>query len=95
MGLRFIAPSDAILRFAVPGGRAEEGGAGFVACRIMNWLVWLGLAVVIAAVAAVTGIKPKGTRPVSHSRLMGIGRLALLAIVIILVYAAFRAHAGS
>jgi len=56
--------------------------------------VWLGLAVVIAAVAAVTGIKPKGTRPVSHSRMMGMGRLALLAIVIILVYVAFRAHAG-
>jgi hypothetical protein len=60
----------------------------------MNWLVWLGLAVVIAAVAAVTGIKPKGTRPVSHSRMMGMGRLALLAIVIILVYVAIRAHAG-
>lgn len=60
----------------------------------MNWLVWLGLAVLIAAVAAVTGIKPKGTRPVSHSRMMGMGRLALLAIVIILVYVAFRAHAG-
>ena len=60
----------------------------------MSWLVWLGLAVVIAAVAAVTGIKPKGTRPVSHSRMMGMGRLALLAIVIILVYVAYRAHAG-
>jgi len=60
----------------------------------MNWLVWLGLAVVIAAVAAVTGFKPKGTRPVSHSRLMGMGRLALLAIVIILLYVAFRARSG-
>ncbi len=60
----------------------------------MNWLVWLGLAVVIAAVAAVTGFKPKGTRPVSHSRMMGMGRLALLAIVIILVYVAFRAYTG-
>jgi hypothetical protein len=60
----------------------------------MNWLVWLGLAVVVVAVAAVTGIKPKGTRPVSHSRLMGVGRLALLAIVIILVYVAFRARSG-
>ena len=58
----------------------------------MNWLVWLGLAVVIAAVAAVTGIKPKGTRPVSHSRMMGMGRLALLAIVVILVYVALRAR---
>ena len=60
----------------------------------MNWLVWLGFAVVIAAVAAVTGIKPKGTRPVSHSRMMGMGRLALLEIVIILLYVAFRARAG-
>ena len=60
----------------------------------MNWLVWLGLAVIIAAVAAVTGIKPQGTRPVSHSRMMGMARLALLAIVIILVYVAFRARAG-
>lgn len=60
----------------------------------MNWLVWLGLAVVIAAVAAVTGIKPKGTRPVSHSRMMGMGRLALLVIVIIFAYLAFRARSG-
>jgi hypothetical protein len=60
----------------------------------MNWLVWLGIAVVIAAVAAVTGIKPKGTRPVAHSRMMGMGRLALLVIVIILVYVAFRARSG-
>ncbi|MBK5258972.1 MAG: hypothetical protein JJE51_05215 [Thermoanaerobaculia bacterium] len=60
----------------------------------MNWLVWLGIAVVIVAIAAVTGIKPKGTRSVSHSRMMGIGRIALLAIVIILVYVAYRARSG-
>ena len=60
----------------------------------MNWLVWLGLAVVIAAVAAVTGIKPKGTRPVSHSRMMGMGRIALLVIVVIFAYIAFRARSG-
>jgi len=60
----------------------------------VNWLVLLGVAVLIVAVAAVTGIKPKGTRPVSHSRMMGMGRLALLAIVVILIYVAFRAHAG-
>ena len=62
--------------------------------RIVNWMVWLGVAVVIAAVAAVTGIKPKGTRPVSHSRLMGMGRLALLLLVIIFAYLAFRARSG-
>ena len=60
----------------------------------MNWLVWLGLAVVIAVFAAVTGLKPKGTRPVAHTRMMGMGRLALVAIVIIFAYLAFRARAG-
>jgi hypothetical protein len=60
----------------------------------MNWLVWLGLAVVIAALAAVTGIKPKGTRHVSGSRLMAAGRFALLAIIIIFAFMAYRAHSG-
>lgn len=69
-------------------------GADLVAERFMNWLVWLGLAVVIVAVAAVTGIKPRGTRSVSHSRMMGMGRLALLVIVVILLYVAFRARFG-
>ncbi len=57
----------------------------------MNWLVWLGIAVVIAAVAAVTGVKPKGTRPVAHTRMMGAGRVALFAIAAIFIYIAFRA----
>jgi hypothetical protein len=69
-------------------------GAHLVADPVMNWLVWLGLAVVIAAVAAVTGIKPRGTRPVAHSRMMRMGRFALLAIVIIFVYVAIRARSG-
>ena len=60
----------------------------------MNWLVWLGLAVVVAAIAAVTGIKPKGTRPVAHTRMMGVGRIALLVIVVILAYLAYQARGG-
>jgi len=60
----------------------------------MNWLVWLGLAVVVAAVAAVTGFKPRGTRPVAHTRMMGVGRIALLVIVVIFAYLAFRARSG-
>jgi hypothetical protein len=60
----------------------------------MNWLVWLGVAVVVVGIAAVTGIKPKGTRPVAHSRMMGMGRIALLVIAAIFVYVAFRARAG-
>ena len=62
---------------------------------VMSWLAWLGLAVLITAVAAITGIKPKGTRPVAHTRLMGGARLALLALVILLAYIAFRARSGS
>ena len=60
----------------------------------MNWLVWLGLAVVVAVFAAVTGVKAKGTRPVAHTRMMGVGRIALLVIVIILAYLAYRARGG-
>ena len=60
----------------------------------MNWLVWVGLAVVIAGLAAVTGIKPKGTRPVAHTRMMGVGRIALFVIVAIFAYMAYRARGG-
>ena len=60
----------------------------------MNWLVFLGVAVIIAAVAAVTGIKPKKSRPVAHTRMMGMARFVLLILAIILAYLAFRARAG-
>ena len=60
----------------------------------MTWLAVLGLAVLITAIAAVTGIKARGTRPVAHTRLMGMARIALALVVIILVYLAFRARSG-
>jgi hypothetical protein len=60
----------------------------------MNWLVWLGLAVFVAAIAAVTGVKAKGTRPVAHTRMMGVGRIALFAVVLIFAWLAFRARSG-
>ena len=41
----------------------------------MTWLAWLGLAVLITAVAAVTGIKPKGTRHVASTRLMRLDQM--------------------
>ena len=62
---------------------------------VMSWLAWLGLAVLLTAAAAVTGIKPKGTRHVARTRLMGMARLALLALIIIFAYLAFRARSGS
>ena len=60
----------------------------------MNWIIWLSLAVVVAAIAAVTGVKPKGTRHVSHTRMMGVGRVFLLIIVVIFAWLAFRARSG-
>jgi hypothetical protein len=61
---------------------------------VMTWFAWLGLAVLITAVAAVTGFKPKGTRHVAHTSLMGVARLVLLALVLIFAYMAFRARSG-
>jgi hypothetical protein len=60
----------------------------------MSWLAWLGLAVIFTAVVAVTGAQPKGTLPVAHTSMMGVARIALLAIVVICAYLAFRARSG-
>jgi len=59
-----------------------------------TWIVWLGLAVLVTAVAAVFGIKPKGTRHVAHTRMLGMGRVFLVILVVIFAYMAFREHAG-
>lgn len=61
----------------------------------MSWLFWLGFAVLLGIVAAVTGIKPRGTRPVARTRLMGMGRLALLVLIAILIFLAYRARTGT
>jgi len=62
---------------------------------VMTWLGWLALAVIITAVAAITGIKPKGTRKVANTRLMGVARFVLLLVVIIIAYLAFRTRSGN
>jgi hypothetical protein len=59
----------------------------------MTWLGWLVIAAVITALAAVTGIKPRGTQHLAHTRMMGMARLALLIVGIILACVALRAHA--
>ena len=60
----------------------------------MTWYTWLILAIVITAVAAVTGFKPKGTRHVARTSMMGVARFVLLFIVIVFVYMAYRARSG-
>jgi hypothetical protein len=46
-------------------------------------------------VAAVTGLKPRGTRPVAGTRLMGVGRVILFLIVALFLYMAYRARLGA
>ena len=58
----------------------------------MTWLGWLGLAAIVTAIAAVTGIKPKGTQHLARTRMMGVARFVLLILAILLAYLAFRAR---
>jgi uncharacterized membrane protein len=60
----------------------------------VTWLTWLLVALLVAAFAALTGIKPKGSRPVAHTRLMSVARLVLVVVVLIVVYLAFGARSG-
>jgi hypothetical protein len=55
----------------------------------MSWMVWLALAVVVAAIVAVTGIQPKGTRQVGRTGLMSAARVVLAIIVLIFLYMAY------
>ena len=60
----------------------------------MSWLFWLGLAVVIGIIAAVTGMKPKGAKPVARTRLMGVARFVLLILIAFVLFLAYRARSG-
>jgi hypothetical protein len=59
----------------------------------MSWIFWLGLAVVVGAVAVLTGLKPKGTKPVSNTRLLGVARFILIVMILLFLYLAWRGHA--
>ena len=58
----------------------------------MTWLTWLILAAVVTAIAAVTGIKPKGTRHVARTSMMSVARVVLLFIIAVFVYLAYQAR---
>jgi len=60
----------------------------------MTWLVWLMVVVLVAAFAAVTGIKPKGSRPVAHTHLMSVARIVLVVAVLIVAYMVLGARFG-
>ena len=45
---------------------------------------------IVTSLAAVTGIKPKGTQHLARTRMMGVARFALLILAIVLAYVAYR-----
>jgi hypothetical protein len=61
---------------------------------VMSWLAVLVIVVLIVAVAAITGFKPKGTRHVARTRMMGVARITLVVVVIIVAYLVFQARSG-
>lgn len=60
----------------------------------MTWIFWLGLAVAIGIIAAVTGMKPSGTRPVARTRLMGVARFVLIVVLLLFLYLAYRGYSA-
>jgi hypothetical protein len=60
----------------------------------MTWLHLLGLALVVAVVAALTGIKPKKSKPVARTHLMGAARVVLVLLALVLVVLAIRGAMG-
>jgi hypothetical protein len=52
----------------------------------MTWLVALAIAVLVTAVVAVAGVQPKGGRKVSTTRLLSIGRVALIFAVLLVAW---------
>jgi multisubunit Na+/H+ antiporter MnhB subunit len=60
----------------------------------MSWIFWLGLAVAIGIVAAVTGMKPSGTRPVARTRMMGVARFVLVVMLLLFLYLAYRGYSS-
>jgi hypothetical protein len=60
----------------------------------VTWLAWLTIAVIVATFAALTGIKPRGSRPVAHTRLMGVARVVLVVAALIVAYMIFGARVG-
>ena len=60
----------------------------------MTWLTWLVIALLVATFAALTGIKPKNTRPVARTQLMGVARFVLVVAALIVAYVVFKARSG-
>lgn len=58
----------------------------------MNWFTLLGIVVLVTAVAAVTGLKPKNSRHVAHTKLMTAARVTLVIAAIVIAIIALRGY---
>ena len=50
----------------------------------MSWIYVLGIVAVVVALAALSGIKPEGTKPVARTRMMTAARIVLVLIGVLL-----------
>jgi hypothetical protein len=55
----------------------------------MSWLTVLWVVAFVAAVAAITGVQPPGTRHIAHTGLMSAARLALGLMALVVGYFAY------
>ena len=58
----------------------------------MSWLIVLWIVAILAALAAVTGIKPSGTRHVAHTGLMSVARVVLGLMALVIAYFAYTSR---
>lgn len=47
---------------------------------------WVIIVLIVVAFAALTGIKPRGTRPVARTTLMVVARVVLLVLGLLIAY---------
>jgi len=47
---------------------------------------WVIIVLIVVALAALTGIKPRGTRPVARTTLMVVARVVLLVLGLLIAY---------
>jgi len=58
----------------------------------MSWLTVLWVVAILAALAAITGIKPSGTRHVARTGLMSVARVVLGLMALVIAYFAYTSR---
>jgi len=55
----------------------------------MTWLGFLAIAVVLVALFALVGARPKGGRPVEGTQLMAVARVVVLVTALVIAWVVF------